>query len=97
MTAKRSQLRSRWTKEKGEAEMTTDPMAKRAGKHPCLTDCALPAHFKAGEIIFREGEHADRFYLITSGKVVLEAGAGFDPGSAGKLPTRSRPDFHWRD
>jgi CRP-like cAMP-binding protein len=45
-----------------------------------LKDCALPAHFKAGEVIFREGEPAKRFYLITSGKVVLESGEGYgDP------------------
>ena len=33
---------------------------------------ALPAHFQAGEIIFREGEMANRFYLLTAGAVVLE-------------------------
>jgi CRP/FNR family transcriptional regulator, cyclic AMP receptor protein len=33
---------------------------------------ALPAHFEAGEVIFREGEMANRFYLITQGAVVLE-------------------------
>jgi hypothetical protein len=50
-------------KEKEEAETTTEPMAKRVGEHPflggltreqltLLTDCALPAHFKFGEVIF---------------------------------------------
>ena len=34
-----------------------------------LTDCAMAAHFKPGQIIFREGEMANRFYLIESGKV----------------------------
>ena len=33
---------------------------------------ALPAHFAAGEIIFRTGELANRFYLIESGNVVIE-------------------------
>lgn len=72
-------------KEKGEAEMTTDPMAQRVINHPflhglnqkqlaLLTDCALPVRFKAGEIIFRQGGSANRFYLITRGKVVLESG-----------------------
>jgi CRP-like cAMP-binding protein len=42
-----------------------------------LADCALTAHFKAGEVIFREGEPADRFYLIQNGKVVLESGEGY--------------------
>lgn len=40
-----------------------------------LADCALTARFNAGEIIFREGEKADRFYLIEKGKVVLESNA----------------------
>jgi hypothetical protein len=57
--------------------MTTDPMAKRISKHPLLrglshdqltllADCALPAQFKAGQIIFREGEKAKLFYLLDS-------------------------------
>src|SRR5207248_509808 len=37
-------------------------------------------HFKKGQIILREGELANRFYLIESGKVALESGEGFgDP------------------
>jgi CRP/FNR family cyclic AMP-dependent transcriptional regulator len=63
-------------------------MPKRVSEHPILrgltreqltllTDCALPARFKTRETIFRENEKADRFYLITSGKVVLESGAGY--------------------
>jgi CRP/FNR family cyclic AMP-dependent transcriptional regulator len=42
---------------------------------------ALPAHFQAGEVIFREGEMANRFYLITKGAVVLETYSK-DGGSA---------------
>jgi CRP/FNR family transcriptional regulator, cyclic AMP receptor protein len=38
-----------------------------------LADCAMHSHFRAGEVIFREGETANRFYLIESGKVVLES------------------------
>jgi CRP-like cAMP-binding protein len=38
-----------------------------------LADCALTARFAAGEIIFTEGEKADRFYLIEQGEVVLES------------------------
>jgi CRP/FNR family transcriptional regulator, cyclic AMP receptor protein len=41
---------------------------------------ALPAHFTAGEIIFRTGELANRFYLIESGIVVIE-GKMFDEPS----------------
>jgi CRP/FNR family transcriptional regulator, cyclic AMP receptor protein len=41
---------------------------------------ARPAHFAAGEIIFRTGELANRFYLIESGTVVIE-GKVFDEPS----------------
>ena len=83
-----AQLSNGSMKKKEEAEMTTDPMAKRLSKHPflrglahdhltLLTDCALPLQFKAGQIIFREGENAKLFYLIEKGKVVLESKAEF--------------------
>jgi CRP-like cAMP-binding protein len=36
-----------------------------------LADCAMKTQFKAGEIIFRRGDTANRFYLIESGKVAL--------------------------
>jgi CRP/FNR family cyclic AMP-dependent transcriptional regulator len=63
----------------------TEPTATRVGLHPffagmsrqplaLLTDCAIPVHFKKEEVIFREGEPANRFYLIESGKVILESG-----------------------
>jgi cAMP-binding proteins - catabolite gene activator and regulatory subunit of cAMP-dependent protein kinases len=39
-----------------------------------LSDCAMAVHSKKGQIILREGEPANRFYLIESGKVVLESG-----------------------
>jgi CRP-like cAMP-binding protein len=68
--------------------MTADPMAKRISERPflrglthdqlaLLADCALPAQFKAGQIVFREGERANLFYLIENGKVVLESKAEF--------------------
>src|SRR6266498_4260953 len=38
-----------------------------------LAACAMPAEFKQGELIFREGDPANRFYLIRSGRVELEA------------------------
>ena len=83
-----AQLSNGSMKKKEEAEMTTDPMAKRLSKHPflrglahdhltLLTDCAFPLQFKAGQIIFREGENAKLFYLIEKGKVVLESKAEF--------------------
>lgn len=65
-----------------------EPMTARVARHPFLagmnrtqlaflTDCALTSCFKAGEIIFREGQPADRFYLIEKGKVVLESGTDY--------------------
>jgi CRP-like cAMP-binding protein len=32
----------------------------------------MPAHFTTGEMIFKEGDPANRFYLIQKGKVALE-------------------------
>lgn len=38
-----------------------------------LADCAMKTEFSRGQFIFREGERANRFYLILEGKVALEA------------------------
>ena len=68
-------------------QIETEPMATRVALHPflagmnggqlvLLTDCAIPVHFKTGQIIFREGEMANRFYLIEGGKVVLQSNGG---------------------
>src|SRR5215475_8044199 len=68
-------------------QIETEPMATRVALHPflagmnheqlaLLTDCAMPVHAKTGQIIFQEGEMANRFYLIESGKVVLESSGG---------------------
>jgi CRP/FNR family transcriptional regulator, cyclic AMP receptor protein len=70
-----------------KAKRVIEPMATRVALHPflaglnrtqlaLLTDCAMATHFKAGETILREGEFANRFYLIETGKVVLESGLG---------------------
>ncbi len=45
-----------------------------------LTGCASNVRFHAGVYIFKEGEPADNFYLIRSGKVALEI-----------LPPHNRP------
>jgi CRP/FNR family transcriptional regulator, cyclic AMP receptor protein len=44
-----------------------------------LADCAMRSHFEAGHIIFREGESANRFYLIEHGKVTLESSTLGEP------------------
>jgi CRP-like cAMP-binding protein len=41
-----------------------------------LAECAEAREFREGEVIFLEGDIADRFYLIESGKVVLETHTG---------------------
>ncbi len=37
-----------------------------------LAGCAANARFSAGQFLFREGENADRFYLIRQGQVAVE-------------------------
>jgi CRP/FNR family cyclic AMP-dependent transcriptional regulator len=37
-----------------------------------LAGCASNAHFDAGEMLFREGDAADTFYVIRGGTVALE-------------------------
>jgi CRP-like cAMP-binding protein len=37
-----------------------------------LVSCAKNVRFDAGEVIFRQGEPADQFYLIRHGKIALE-------------------------
>lgn len=38
-----------------------------------LADNAMPAEFKTGELIFKEGAPANRFYILLSGEVTLES------------------------
>ena len=38
-----------------------------------LTDSSMYAQFEPGEVIFREGDPANRFFLIHTGEVELEA------------------------
>jgi CRP-like cAMP-binding protein len=69
-------------------EIETEPLTTRVMLHPflagmnrtqlaLLTDCAMAAHFKTGQTILREGEFANRCYLIETGKVVVESGGRF--------------------
>ena len=68
-----------------ETDIRHETMATRVALHPflagmnkkqlaLLTDCAMSTHFKKGQVILKEGEQANRFYLIESGKVILESG-----------------------
>ena len=44
-----------------------------------LVGCAEIAHFRAGDVLFRSGAPADRFFVVRSGRVALELTA---PGRA---------------
>jgi CRP/FNR family cyclic AMP-dependent transcriptional regulator len=48
------------------------------GQLALLAGCAVAVQFKKGEVIFREGDLADRLYLIETGKVSLESSRGMD-------------------
>ena len=37
-----------------------------------MTGCASNVQFEAGKFVFREGEKADKFYLLRQGKVAIE-------------------------
>ena len=97
------------------AQVQAEPIATRVAFHPflagmkrdqlaLLTDCAIPVRFKKGQIIFREGEIANRFYLIETGRVVLESSDGLgepvviDTIGAGDLLGWSWmfPPYTWR-
>jgi CRP-like cAMP-binding protein len=70
-------------------EIPVESLATRVALHPflvgmkprqlaLLTSCAMTVHFNKGQVIFREGDLADRFYLIESGNVTLESTSGPD-------------------
>lgn len=70
-------------------EPIVESLATRVALHPflvgmkprqlaLLTSCAVAIEFKKGQVLCREGELADRFYLIESGRVVLESNGVLD-------------------
>lgn len=72
---------------KTDMKIEIEPTVTRVALHPFLAgmnreqlaylaDCAMPVQFKKGEVIFQEGELANRFYLIETGKVILESNGG---------------------
>jgi CRP-like cAMP-binding protein len=69
--------------EAGEALSSSDNLGKIITSHPflkgisphhfrLLTDCAMLTSFQPEEVIFREGDPANRFYLIQNGLVSIE-------------------------
>lgn len=60
-------------------EVQAEPLTTRVALHPflagmnrtqlaLLTDCAMATYFKKGQTILREGEFANRFYLMIAAK-----------------------------
>jgi CRP/FNR family transcriptional regulator, cyclic AMP receptor protein len=68
-------------RDKLEAQIAAHPFLIGISAHHIrlLADCAMRSHFRAGEVIFREGESANRFYLIERGRVVLESSTLGEP------------------
>jgi len=64
-----------------EAQVAAHPFLIGMSEHHIhlLADCAMRSHFEAGHVIFREGETANRFYLIERGKVALESSTLGEP------------------
>jgi CRP/FNR family cyclic AMP-dependent transcriptional regulator len=74
----------------------TESMSTRVALHPflagmnrndlaLLTDCAMIVRFAPGQNIFHEGENANRFYLIESGRVAVESSGA--PAGAVEIET----------
>ena len=72
-------------------ETRSETIGERLAAHPFLAGmserhlgilaaCTMDTHFEPGQVIFRAGEPANGFYLIETGKVVLEEPHG-DGGS----------------
>ena len=50
-----------------------------------IAECACHTEFEAGEVIFRQGETANRFYLVERGAVQLEAALASGESSPARL------------
>ena len=60
-----------------EADVAAHPFVLGMNEHQVrlLADCAIRTHFEKDQVIFRERDTANRFYLIERGKVALESSA----------------------
>jgi CRP-like cAMP-binding protein len=58
-----------------ESSMSHHPFVKGLSTEhlKILAECAMPAQFVEGETIFREGDPANRFYLVGAGRVELQS------------------------
>ena len=57
-----------------------------------LSHQAMPINFPAGQMIFREGELANRFYLLLEGEVALESPSQPAGGAATRVQTLGAGD-----
>jgi CRP/FNR family cyclic AMP-dependent transcriptional regulator len=55
------------------------------GQLNILADCAMQTKFRIGDVIFRQGDVANRFYLIEHGAIVLQA----DQPGHGTIPIQT--------
>jgi CRP-like cAMP-binding protein len=66
-----------------EGNQKVEPIETLIRKHPffkdlsphhyrLLADSAMPTQFRAGEVVFQQGDPANRFYLLQRGKVAVE-------------------------
>jgi CRP-like cAMP-binding protein len=60
-----------------------------------LAPLASLHHFEPGEIIFREGEPADRFYLLTDGAVEINTHSGGRPVAVQTLVAGDALGWSW--
>lgn len=58
-----------------ELSLTSHPFLQGlSGEHlETIATLAMPVSYEAGETIFKEGDLADRFYLLLTGSVILSA------------------------
>jgi CRP-like cAMP-binding protein len=58
-----------------ESLIRKHPFLKELSPHHyrLLADSAMRTQFRAGDVIFQQGDPANRFYLIQAGKVAVEA------------------------
>ena len=88
-----------------EALISSHPFLTGLSPHQyrILTDCAMLTKFQPDELIIREGDPANRFYLILRGKIALEshmhdpAGAPIQTIEAGDVLGWSWlfPPYYW--
>ncbi len=62
-------------RENFDADIAEQPFLLGLSEHHVrlLADCAVRVTFESEQVLFREGETANRFYLIERGEVVLES------------------------